>query len=374
MKKISFFFLIFLIAGYVYGQGPAVGALTQVATLRFDADSSRENTLLIPMAFSQHQLARRVELPEYSIRRVSIIYTDYPAGQDFSALNQRRIAQLVAAYPQLDSLPANRWQLIRQTDIATKEIAQSYFHGAMISWEKPIQITEKAQKAMKKIEEKYIYGGEFEDSVVFRSLERNKETWKNAIAVCDWTGSLYPYASQILHWHQLHRENDMLRAFVFFNDGNDTPDEAKIIGQTGGVYHASSQKMDEVQEQMLYALSGGAGGDGPENDIEAILKGIEAYPDTDFVILVADNNSSVRDIELYTQIKKPLRIILCGYEKSKMINPVYLNLARYTGGSIHTINQDILNLTELKANEEISIEGYLFKLDQDNFLSPVKRR
>jgi len=58
----------------------------------------------------------------------------------------------------------------------------------------------------------------------------------------------------------------------------------------------------------------------------------------------ADNLADMRDYELITEITKPVRILLCGAKYG--VNPQYLNLARETGGSVHTLRHDLKNLVE----------------------------
>ena len=66
-------------------------------------------------------------------------------------------------------------------------------------------------------------------------LDRKKE-WKNKIVVTDVTGSMSPYTTQLLLWYKLHETEKDVNQFVFFNDGNMTPDDKKVIGATGGIY------------------------------------------------------------------------------------------------------------------------------------------
>lgn len=374
ISRLFFTLSIIFLPSLLWAQdSPQVGEMQESTVSRFESDSARENTFLFPMGFGKAELSRTPELPERPIQQISIIYTDYPEGRDFSKLNQRRVAALLKAYPALREVPADKWKLIKQISLASEEEARSRFHGIMVQWEpasKPV--TERVKRRMKKIEEEYVEKGNFKDSIVFRVLERHRDEWKNHLAVCDWTGSVYPYSSQVLHWHKLNSDSEMISAFTFFNDGDDTPDADKKIGQTGGIYIVGSENLDDILAKMLETMTGGIGGDGPENDIEAVLTGLEVYQDVEAVILIADNNSSVRDIELYTQIKKPLRIILCGIDKTEVVNPVYVNLARYTNGSLHTIEEDIDYLQKLGVGDTVKIQGNSFYLSDDDFLKLIE--
>jgi len=182
------------------------------------------------------------------------------------------------------------------------------------------------------------YGGT--EDVVAKVLDRHPE-WKNILAVNDWTGSMYGYGAQVLRWHLLNFMKSGIKFLTLFNDGDDKNTNEKIIGETGGIY---SEKADNILKLIdlfnLIMLKGG-GGDGPENDIEAILVAMDKYTDFSEIILIADNNSCVRDIELADKIDRPVKVILCGYDPRTGINPDYIFLAKITGGGIYTIDQDI---------------------------------
>ena len=164
--------------------------------------------------------------------------------------------------------------------------------------------------------------------------------WKKSLVVADWTGSMYKYGAQVLLWHIDNFESSGVNYFTLFNDGNHKL--IKKIGKTGGIYHEKADNIERLVGLYNLVQMRGGGGDGPENDIEAILDGMTQYPNHDEIILIADNNACVRDIELANLIGKPVRIVLCGYDSKIGINPDYLMLASSTKGSIHTIESDIL--------------------------------
>lgn len=118
------------------------------------------------------------------------------------------------------------------------------------------------------------------------------------------------------------------------------------------------------------------GGEPPENDLEAVLKGIQQRQDIEEVVLIADSYSRVRDMELLSQIDIPIRIILCGAEEKNSfyqvlkpdINEEYLTIAHRTKGSIHTLRQDILNLSEKKEGEIVEIGAHRYILRNKQFI------
>lgn len=83
----------------------------------------------------------------------------------------------------------------------------------------------------------------------------------------------------------------------------------------------------------------GNGGDSPENDLEAVLTGIQYLTDFEDILLIADNKSPVRDIELLEKINRPVHVLLCDVRGT--IHPDYIKIARETGGTLHTLKEDI---------------------------------
>tara|TARA_B100001778_G_scaffold325437_1_gene320939 strand:+ start:2624 stop:4759 length:2136 start_codon:yes stop_codon:yes gene_type:complete len=205
--------------------------------------------------------------------------------------------------------------------------------------EKSNQEKKKTLEKITKFTNKFVPNSKIVSSVMNRHPE-----WDNALVVVDWTGSMYGHGGQILHWHTLNFKKSGITKFTLFNDGDRKI--VKNIGETGGVYHQKANNVEKINALYNLVMSKGGGGDSPENDVEAILKA-EMNTDTsqyDMIILLADNNSCVRDISLYDRIQKPVKVILCGYSPLIGIDPDYLIIAAKTGGGVYTIDEDIENL------------------------------
>jgi len=196
----------------------------------------------------------------------------------------------------------------------------------------------------------------FPDSVVSISLKMNDNHSDNVL-VEDVTGSMYPYILQTFLWRRLYISKANLRNFVFFNDGDRTPDRSKIIGNTKGIYSISTDSILEVEELVYATMSKGDGGDGPENNIEALIYAQEKFPDKN-LIMIADNNALVKDISLLEKVTKPVHIILCGAHRGVMAN--YITIANKTGGRLSTIEKTYDNLKNLKEGDKITIGGQTF--------------
>jgi hypothetical protein len=250
----------------------------------------------------------------------------------------------------------------------------------------PIKRTFKIRKAVKAkvaiIEEQLkVNPNHFitEGKPILAILQRFKESWKGKVVVTDITQSMNPYLEEVLIWHLLNLKQGEHTKYLFFNDGDQKMASAKKVGKTGGIYDCEGawEEVQLVINTMHMAIENGlGGGEPPENDLEAVLKGIEKKKDIEELVLIADSYSRVRDMELLSQIDIPIRIILCGAEEKNDfyqglkpdINEEYLTIAHRTKGSIHTLRQDILNLSEKKEGEIVEIGKHRYILRNKQFI------
>lgn len=208
----------------------------------------------------------------------------------------------------------------------------------------------------------------FLDTVVISVLNRNN--WENKLIVCDLTGSMQPYASQLTLWYNLHYKKEKNLQFVFFNDGDQKPDNQKKIGETGGIYYSKSYGMDSLFNFAAIVSSRGNGGDCAENNMEALIKGVKMAEQFKELVMIVDNNAPVKDIELLKKFNTPVHIILCGLNEQLMLD--YLLIAWKTKGSIHTIESDITKIASMMEGEEIIIKGIKYKIMGGEFVRITK--
>ncbi len=295
---------------------------------------------------------------EKHLEKIELVYTDHPLGVDLKQLNKKRIASLYLLAPEVFNDRSTKWKFIKQTETEGKDV-YSMFHGFAITYRaKPpdVLIAEEEEYIKNVLENK----APLKDSTVFKIMERNK-SWTKMLIIGDLTGSMSPYSAQLLLWHKLNFKSKAVRYFVFFNDGDQKEDEEKTIGGTGGIYGSSAGSLEEVLEVAFETMERGSGGDVQENDLEALLFGLQKFEDFDQLVMIVDNNSDVRDMELLKLVDKPAKIVLCGTEEG--INPQYLEIARETGGSVHTVEEDIYQLAQLNVGETIRIGGQVFKIE-----------
>lgn len=375
------------------------------------------NLLVIPMDFAGDRTEMSGvadSLANAQIARVDIVYTDYPKGKDLAALNKRRLERLRRIAPDLFSAEGIEWRLVQQTACTTEAEARTLFHGVTILY-RPQSTRSERMKEIAEIDRLLgsptasVHGkkkteahaktacgrthsvemgsadartsgeltvapivpvfdvvgsgtslelritGQKIDSTVLKVMARNK--WKGASVVCDLTGSMWPYTAQVVMWSKLTTKQDGPRDWVFFNDGDMKPDRMKKIGSTGGIYSTKTGEYEKVKDLATKTMMAGGGGDCPENNIEALLIAQERNPRSELV-MVAGNWAPIKDKVLMSKVEQPVHVILCGVWGA--VNVDYLDLARMTGGTLHTMESDLLRLAELNEGERFELDGQRF--------------
>lgn len=351
-------------------------------------DADHPNSVLLENGYTKSKIINPEKWKPYDdkivITQIDIVFTKYPRDKEFWRTNYydllaARVKELINLDSSLNSSDFE-WNLVLQTEPTTEPEAKSMFHGISITYfkisdflkeeedadETPFQDSTYFARNQLKVKNFIRSQGGDNDSIVFNVFDRNRD-WKNALVVMDWTGSMYQYGAQAVLWHTLNFETSGIQNFVFFNDGDEMPDERKIIGQTGGVYYAQAKNLERLINTFYLVGKKGKGGDIPENDVEALIKGMNRFEDFDELILIADNNSCMRDFRLLVNIDVKVNVIVCG--ASSGVNPQYVNLAYYTGGSIHTIEQDITHLSSKVKDKEITIGKIPYKLAEEELFA-----
>ena len=334
------------------------------------------------------------QLNNADILSVDLVYSDYPSGQDLKDLNRKRYLSLLKLFPFLSGNKETTWQMIRQTNGKDKESSANLLHGFVINYRPPYTTTEADSEIayIKKVTDELpkppveetkpgakvrywdvIYGKgdkikkepfdtaamlkrnkalapEWTDSTVFRITQRNH--FKDALVVMDVTGSMSPYSAQVLGWLSAQ---DNVKFIACFNDGNNRAEYDKPLGNTGGIYGEPYQDLTQASKLITTTMSKGGGGMRPENDCEALLKAIELCQDCKDVVLIADSWAPVRDIDLVQQIKKPVKVVVCG--GSVGVHTDYITIAAITHGSLYFRDGDLLDLSPLLHNQRLTIRG-----------------
>ena len=260
MKKIIFSFLFFVISFSVFSQSAnlIMGKAETRETREYDPATSVEGTFLFPTAFGKIAVTNTSHsklLDEVEVYRVELVYSKYPKTNNFQEIQQRklnmaRLNELEKTAPQLFQSNV-KWEFVAHV-VNTAAQARNLYHGFVVYY-KMKEKTEKVEdKRTPEQPEKpetptnpeipvptFAYNNESEEATFIKEGKPqpkstyqvfDRQNWKDVVVVCDWTASMYHFATPILLWHnQKNSQNDTssIQNFVFFNDGDNTPNKEK---------------------------------------------------------------------------------------------------------------------------------------------------
>ncbi len=382
------------------------------------------NALPLPMPFAKARWLEKVDqdsIADLLLLKVELVYTRYQESDAFSQsqLNRQRLRAFQKTLPTQWANPLVEWAMVEQTGATDKATAQGLFHGFVLHFRAPHSAASTTSelaflRAFRDDLLKYssetppdlsVVGGtrmyndtnisgikqRWDDRVGYvydtvytvRKMAYKPQvkrtaadsglyvalseavTWKNNAVVCDVTGSMSRYTAQMLEWVRYTGKQAKVDYYLFFNDGNNKPTVRKKLGSTGGLYGTKVTDFNTIFETIAKAMKRGNGGDGPENDMEALLEAQTVCTSCQHLILIADNDAPVRDLELLPQLRLPVHVFACGNRKG--INPEYLDIVRKTGGSLHAGNEIIENLHELTNGDEIKVGDWRFQVVAGHF-------
>jgi len=319
------------------------------------------NTVVLKNNFGNYKILNPNEIKAIkgqAVFSVEVLYTDYPKGENFDLLIKKRLASLFQIAPELFSNDLITWKAVRQTD-TKKSNVYDLFHGIVITY-RPASTLAGLRGERDYLRNVLQGKAQLNDSTFIKVMNRNK--WQDVAIVNDFTGSMSPYIAEVLVWHALNLQTKISRisGYTFFNDGNATPDFKKVVGSTGGIYNTASQNLDSVLNTAVRTIENGGGGDVEENNVEALIEAQKKYPKAKSLVMVADNWANMRDTALISEVKLPVKVVLCGAQSS--INTQYIDLAYRTKGSIHTIEEDIVDLLKVTEGKDIIIIKKRYRL------------
>ncbi|MCU0325290.1 MAG: hypothetical protein MUF45_08565 [Spirosomaceae bacterium] len=207
----------------------------------------------------------------------------------------------------------------------------------------------------------------------YQALDRNIEKWKNIVIVCDITSSMFVYTTQLFDWMSENKDNTTIKGIVFFTDCDSLGNQKKGR-MPAKMFSVRDKNEDMLWNTMFSAINNSENNkDKPENNLEAVLYAINNFKDIDEVVMIADNSSPVKDIDLLSKIKKPIHLILCGetYNRKLAFQEDYLKIAKKTKGSIHTLEDDIQDVTKIKNKTIVRVGNIYFRYEKGKF-NPTK--
>lgn len=295
------------------------------------------------------------QLKKETILSIDLVYTDFPKNDLMDSLNLLRMQALYAQWPELFNNKLIEWNFVKQTGIKNRKQAEKAFHGFVFN----IRAYKGYDYEMDAINE-MLNLGKPADSTLLKVFERNKN-WKDMYIITDVTASMFPYTAELLFWFKLALKKNLTKAFVFFNDDEDNSTTQENTFDNLGMWETTSENFEKILRLCSRAMNKGRHF---ENNLEAIFYTLKKYPEAQNLVMIADNWEDPCDMNLLSELKaigKPVHIIVCGV--NKVINTNYLDIAYATGGTVHTLEEDMSELIKLNEGEKLKIgsERYVIK-------------
>lgn len=203
----------------------------------------------------------------------------------------------------------------------------------------------------------------------YDALDRNIDKWKNVVIVCDITSTMFPYTTQVFDWMNENTDNKSIKGIVFFTDCDSLGRQTR--GRLPGKMFTVRTKDELVLWDTMFAAINNTENnkDKPENNIEALLYAQKHFPDADEFVMIADNSTQVKDMKQLSKVKKKVHIILCGetYEKNLAFQSDYIQIAKKTKGTIHTLEDDIENISKVKEMSVVRVGNIYFRFHKGKF-------
>lgn len=203
----------------------------------------------------------------------------------------------------------------------------------------------------------------------YDALDRNIDKWKNVVLVCDITSSMFPYTTQVFDWMNENTDNTSIKGIVFFTDCDSLGRQTR--GRLPGKMFTVRSKDELVLWDTMFAAINNTENnkDKPENNIEALLYAQKHFPEADEFVMIADNSTQVKDMKQLSKVKKKVHIILCGetYEKNVAFQSDYVQIAKRTKGTIHTLEDDIENISKVKEMSVVRVGNIYFRFHKGKF-------
>jgi hypothetical protein len=157
MKFITFIVLLNITAvnGFCQNTLPTVLRQGEVLTPFYELIPAGCKVLYLPMeyagsTFSFGQQDAAGKLKNATVMRIDLVYSDYPAKADFSALTERRLKALHQALPSVFSDTTIEFRKIRQTSGSSRELASALQHGFFIYF-RPLATKGSGKKEVSKL-------------------------------------------------------------------------------------------------------------------------------------------------------------------------------------------------------------------------------
>ena len=199
-------------------------------------------------------------------------------------------------------------------------------------------------------------------------LYRNKELWSAKRIVANIDCSMYQYIDELMVWNYSDEEEQKNNTYWLFNGFQNNSKKSETDHHKRGIYNVSKNDVEGFCNTIDKFVNFSCSGNRLENVVEALIIGAENKPENEELLFIADNFSDVSDLHKLDELTVPVRVLLTDSEYG--INEHYLEIAYKTGGSVHTVFEDIPSkkLQSLEDGQQLQIGKHAYQFYKGRFL------
>lgn len=199
-------------------------------------------------------------------------------------------------------------------------------------------------------------------------LYRNKEQWAAKRIIANIDCSMYQYLDELMVWNYSDEQEQNNNTYWLFNGFQNDSKPSGSGNDRRGIFHVPNNDIEGFCKTVDKIVNFSCGGSRLENVVEALILGAKDKSPAEELLFIADNYSDVSDLNKLKDLHVPVRVLLTASEYG--INEHYLEIAYRTGGSIHTINEDIpsQHLQTLKDGQQLPIGKYVYQFFKGRFM------
>lgn len=199
-------------------------------------------------------------------------------------------------------------------------------------------------------------------------LYRNKDQWTAKRIIANIDCSMYQYLDELMVWNYSNEHERNNNTYWLFNGFQNNSKPSDLGNDRRGIFYVPNNDVEGFCKTVDKIVNFSCGGSRLENVVEALILGAKDKSPEEELLFIADNYSDVSDLDKLKELHVPVRVLLTASDYG--VNEHYLEIAYRTGGSIHTLHEDIpsRNLQSLRDGEQLHVGKYVYQFFKGRFM------
>jgi len=199
-------------------------------------------------------------------------------------------------------------------------------------------------------------------------LHRNKDQWPSKRIVANIDCSMYQYLDELMVRNYSDEQEQHQNTYWLFNGFENQSKPSHKGNDRRGIFYVAQNDVEGFCTTVDKILNFSCSSNRLENVVEALILGAQDKAAEEELLFIADNFSDAADLHKLKELHVPVRVLLTASQRG--INEHYLEIAYRTGGSIHTLKEDIPSkqLQALKDGEQLHVGRFTYQFFKGRFI------